>query len=178
MRVGNFKKLLPLARENNVRIVLPNRRDYPGSTPFSPDEVARLAELANAPAGTPGAAEGTQAEMKARARELYDYLVDLVQTQNIPRAQGKTGGIVVAGWSIGATWITALLAHVAEFPVGDVRLGEYVRRLVLYGAWRAGCGVVCAGGCQRMDRLRASGATLLPSTACSESTSRELPVPV
>ena len=86
--------------------------------------------------------------MKARARELYDYLVDLVRTQNIPRAQGKAGGIVLAGWSIGATWITALLAHVAEFPVGDVRLGEYVRRLVLYGAWRAGCGLVW---CVRAD---------------------------
>ncbi|KAI1786412.1 hypothetical protein LXA43DRAFT_898006 [Ganoderma leucocontextum] len=129
---ANFKKLLPLSRENNVRIVLPNRRDYPGSTPFSPDEVAYLSELANAPPGTPEAVKGTEAEMKARAREVYYYLVDLVKTEGIPRAQGKAGGIVLAGWSLGATWMSALLAHVAEFPVGDVRLGEYVRRLVLY----------------------------------------------
>ena len=75
--------------------------------------------------------------MKARALELYDYLLELVTTGGVLRAQGSTRGIILAGWSMGATWIVALLAHVAEFPVGEVRLGEYVRRLVLYGAWRA-----------------------------------------
>ena len=100
---GNFKKLLALARDHNVHIVLPNRRDYPGSTPFSPDEVARLSSLANATPGSPEAVAGTQNEMKARARGVYDYLVGLIETEHIPRAQGKAGGIIVAGWSLGAT---------------------------------------------------------------------------
>ena len=131
---ANFKKLLPLAHKYNVRIVLPNRRDYPGSAPFSPEELANLSKLANATPGSPEAVEGTEQEMKARAREVYDYLIDLVKTERIPPVQGQTGGIVLAGWSLGATWITALLAHVATFPVGDIRLSEYVRRLVYYGA--------------------------------------------
>ena len=117
-----------------MRIVLPNRRDYPGSAPFSPEELENLSKLANATPGSPEAVEGTEQEMKARAREVYDYLIDLVKTERIPPVQGQTGGIVLAGWSLGATWITALLAHVATFPVGDIRLSEYVRRLVYYGA--------------------------------------------
>ena len=126
--------MLPFAHQHNVRIVLPNRRDYPGSAPYSPDEMENLSQLANMTAGSAEGVEGTANEMKARARELYDYLVGLVKTERLPRARGISGGIVLAGWSLGATWISALLAHVATFPVGDIRLSEYVRRLVYYGA--------------------------------------------
>ncbi len=71
--------------------------------------------------------------MKERAREFYDYLVDLVKAGGVVRAQGKKGGLVLAGWSLGATWLSALLTHVASFPIGDVDLKEYVRRIVYYG---------------------------------------------
>lgn len=58
-------------------------------------------------------------------------------------------------------------------PPGRVRQTAGALWCVASRVW---FGVVCAGGCQRVDRLGASGATLLPSTACSESTSSELPV--
>ncbi|KAI0691961.1 hypothetical protein C8T65DRAFT_670209 [Cerioporus squamosus] len=129
---GNFKKLLPLAPKFNARIVLVNRRDYPGSVPFTVEERAQITRLASAPAGSPEAAEEMEVLMKKRARELYDYLVDLVKRGGIIPAQGKQGGLVLAGWSLGATWLSALLTHVASFPVADVNLKEYVRRIVYY----------------------------------------------
>ena len=132
--IANLKKLLPLAHKYNARVVLPNRRDYPGSAPFSPEELANLTKLANAAPGSPEAVEGTEREVKTRAQEVYDYLIDLVKTEHIPPVQGKTGGIILAGWSFGAVWISALLANVATFPVGEIRLRDYVRQLVYYGA--------------------------------------------
>ena len=71
--------------------------------------------------------------MKDRAEELYDYLVHLVQSEHIPPAQGKNGGIVLVGWSLGTTHISSLLANVGDFAVGDVRLSDYIQRVVFYG---------------------------------------------
>ncbi|KAI0710924.1 hypothetical protein C8Q76DRAFT_739253 [Earliella scabrosa] len=79
--------------------------------------------------------------MAERARELHDFLLDFARTNDIPAAQpaANRGGIVIAGWSLGAAWITALLANVASFPIqGDVRLHDYVRRVVLHGTWGTG----------------------------------------
>ncbi|RPD55325.1 hypothetical protein L226DRAFT_513358 [Lentinus tigrinus ALCF2SS1-7] len=132
---GNFRKLIPLASQFNARVVVMNRRDYPGSVPFTPKERAEIARLADAPAGTPGAAEATETFMKERGRELYDYLVDLVKCGGVLPAQDqdkKKGGIVLAGWSLGTLWISALLAHVSSFPVTEVDLTKYVRRIVYY----------------------------------------------
>ena len=70
---GNFKKFIPLAPKFNARVVLVNRRDYPGSAPFTSEERAEFARLASAPAGAPGAAEAMELIMKERARELYDF---------------------------------------------------------------------------------------------------------
>lgn len=132
---ATFKKLLPLAPSHNARVVLVNRRDYPGSAPFTDEERAALATYAHAPPGDPDAVRGTAEFMKARARELHDYLVELVEGGGTTpvRANSKTGGIVVAGWSLGAVWISALLSHVASFSGGSVRLSEHVRRVVYYG---------------------------------------------
>ncbi|KAL5496029.1 hypothetical protein ACEPAH_3122 [Sanghuangporus vaninii] len=41
-------------------------------------------------------------------------------------------GLVVAGWSFAAAWVTALLANAADFSINDVQLGAYIRRAVLY----------------------------------------------
>ncbi|KAI0774678.1 Alpha/Beta hydrolase protein [Trametes elegans] len=131
---ANFKKLLPLAKQFNARVVAVNRRDYPGSDPYTPDELATLGRIAQAPPGDADAAAGICAFYRDRARDLYDFLVDFVRREKIPRAAGNKGGLIVSGWSLGTTLITALLAHVGEFPEGDVKLSEYVRRAILYDA--------------------------------------------
>ncbi|PIL33253.1 hypothetical protein GSI_04703 [Ganoderma sinense ZZ0214-1] len=101
---GTFKKLLPLASGHGVGIIAANRRDYPGSHPYTPEERARLERLA---AASPEAADvRSEAEnfLRERGREVYDYLVDLVKREAIPptRAEGDDarGGIVLVGWSV------------------------------------------------------------------------------
>ncbi|TBU24601.1 Alpha/Beta hydrolase protein [Dichomitus squalens] len=132
---GTFSRLIPLAHRNNIRLVLLNRRDYPGSTPYTDEERAMVAKL------TPNADEEALAQarekfsifLKDRAREVYDFLEDLVKRDNIPPSQRdlNTGGIVVAGWSLGALWTTSLLAYAPQFPVNDVDLSQYVRRVIV-----------------------------------------------
>ncbi|KAI0355228.1 hypothetical protein OH77DRAFT_1437142 [Trametes cingulata] len=132
---GNFKKLLPFAKQLNVRIVLVNRRDYPGSRPYTPEERAALARLASADP-SPEAAADTAAFVKQHARDIYDFLADFVQHERVPAPQGNaTGGIVIVGWSLGCISMNALLANVGSFPVGNIQLSKYVRRVVLYEPW-------------------------------------------
>ncbi|RPD54565.1 hypothetical protein L226DRAFT_470866 [Lentinus tigrinus ALCF2SS1-7] len=135
---GIFSKLIPLAKTYNTRLILVNRRDYPGSTPYTEEERALIA-----PPPHDASAEDIAAAkdngltfMENRAREVYDLLEDLVRREKIPPANrtkdGRAGGIVVAGWSYAAIWMQALLAFVDSFPVHDVDLSTYVRRVVCY----------------------------------------------
>ncbi|EIW57458.1 uncharacterized protein TRAVEDRAFT_29546 [Trametes versicolor FP-101664 SS1] len=135
---GIFTKLLPLAHPHNVRIVLVNRRDYLGSKPYIEEDRALLPELspeewADA-AQVVVAGEKMKAFMRERAREVHDLLVELVRGGNVVVADRSknTGGIVVAGWSLGGSWMTAFLAHVTSFPADEVRLSDYMRRVVIF----------------------------------------------
>ena len=132
--LGVFRKMLPLAAQSNARLVLVNRRDYPGSEPYTPEERATLIRLATG-APSPESDAEAQAFMRDRVKEFYDFLVDFVKRENIPRPQGSTGGLIIAGWSLASAWLTALLAHVGSFKEEDVRLSEYVRRVILYGTF-------------------------------------------
>lgn len=82
------------------------------------------------------AKEKLQAFMKAQARELYEFLEILVEGGDVPPAdrQNNTGGIVLAGWSMGAGWMTALLAHAPSFYMGGLNLAHYMQRVVFLGA--------------------------------------------
>ena len=123
-----FLRFLPLAQKYNARIILVNRRDYPNSEPVD-DEA--LYKVSGADDSSPGTLEVLKEYMKRRARELHDFLCILVEAENIPRS----GGLIIAGWSFGASWITALLANAPEFPTRGVHLAAYVRRTILYGAF-------------------------------------------
>lgn len=126
-----------------MRIVLLNRRDYTGSLPYTEAERGLLTALS--PEIMSSAAEAAIAKKNAAtfmrdiARELYDFLVQLVKSSNLPPLDRGTnkGGIVVAGWSFGTIWMTALLAHVASFPVDDVRLSDYMRSVTFLGMFAA-----------------------------------------
>ncbi|GJE93983.1 hypothetical protein PsYK624_101500 [Phanerochaete sordida] len=126
---GVFRKLEPLAAQYNARLVLINRRDFPGSDPYDDDERAELERMANDP---PGAQEIIQRFMTRRARELYDFLVKFISQEDIPAANGAAGGLVLVGWSFGSTFITAFLQALAALPTNDVELRAYMRRVVLY----------------------------------------------
>ena len=114
-----------------------NRRDYPGSTPYTEEELA-LVDPPPVDASTEDMEEAKKNGlefMEHRAREVYEFLEDLVRRERVPSANpaDNTGGIVLGGWSYGGVWMQALLAFVDSFPVRDVDLSKYVRRVVCYG---------------------------------------------
>ncbi|KAI0325769.1 alpha/beta-hydrolase [Cubamyces sp. BRFM 1775] len=142
---GTFSKLIPLGAQHNARVILVNRRDYPGSRPYNADELALLRPSESpssqeAPDSTevPEASLRLQTFMEDRARELYAFLAELVQKERLPLADAENnrGGIVVAGWSFGTAWMTALLTYVSSgtLPSDAFDLSQYVRRVVFFDA--------------------------------------------
>ncbi|CDO68845.1 hypothetical protein BN946_scf184805.g54 [Trametes cinnabarina] len=133
---GIFAKLVPIARNRGVRIILLNRRDYPGSKPHTTEERGLLPPISEAPPGDKDAiergAEALEMFMRQRAFELYKCLQAVVEDRNIPpfRPASKTGGVVLVGWSLGSLFVNALLGYVSSFPVGRIRLVHFIRRVI------------------------------------------------
>lgn len=128
-----FRNMLPLAKGSNARLILANRRDYGYAAPFTFQERADLFAAAAMAKTEPEAARTKiVAWMRERAFEVYNLLVDIVTEHKIPLAslEANTGGIMVGGWSFGVTLMTAFLANMASFPVGDVDLRKYLRKVV------------------------------------------------
>ncbi len=132
-----FSKLIPVAKAQGTRLLLVNRRDYPGSIPYTEEELVILPASASTSDGDhlPAIRLNLLSYMRARAREVYDFLEELVRHDQVPPAKPKEniGGIVIAGWSFGSVWMLALLAFASSFPTTDVSLSKYVRRVICYG---------------------------------------------
>ncbi|KAI0641979.1 hypothetical protein C8Q79DRAFT_265895 [Trametes meyenii] len=132
----SYRKLIPLANSFKVRVILLNRRDYPGATPYTPQERAVLLSVPEDPPTGNGeiltVRQKLEKFMRDRAKELYESLQALVSERGLPPAS-DTGGIILAGGSLGSAWMLALLRHVAEFPANtECDLRTYVRRVVLW----------------------------------------------
>lgn len=124
-----FSRLIPFASQSNARIVLVNRRDYPGSTPYSDAEQQLLASCISE---TADATKNIRYYMKDRARELYDFLCEFAITENTLKISGE-GGMTVVGWSLGGNWITALLAYLEIFEGVGTTLRSYLNKFILLG---------------------------------------------
>lgn len=126
--VAVFKKVQACAGSKGVRIIALNRRNYSGSTPFAPEEFNVLVN---------GSDEEKHGWLKERGHEIARFIVALIKEKNLPKisADGKTGGIVLLGWSVGAGEANAVIAHADTLPA-EIRstLGAYVRGLILHGA--------------------------------------------
>ena len=87
---GNFRHLLPLARNHNLRVIAVNRRDYVGSTPFSQDEHDAI--------NSTDAQRHTEF-LKRRGTEIGEFLTQLVEEKNLPPASGdgRSGGLALMG---------------------------------------------------------------------------------
>src|ERR1700677_4549537 len=98
---GFFSRCLPLAGKLGARLVAINRRDYPGSEPFSEEDRSLLLSTTQ---NTPAASENADRYMKARAREIDDFLVQLVKSEDL-----HINSIILAGWSLGTAFVTSFL---------------------------------------------------------------------
>ena len=121
---GIFSRILPLAHKHHVRVLLFNRRGYPGSRPFDREELEVLDHAA------PDAVTKLEEFMRARGKELHDALLDFATKEHLaPKS------IILTGWSFGTGWMTSLLAYGPAFHTGtsEDRLPKYIRRVIAYG---------------------------------------------
>ncbi|KAI0272308.1 alpha/beta-hydrolase [Gloeopeniophorella convolvens] len=123
---GVFSRMFPFANKTGSRVVIINRRGYPGSEPFADEDRALLASSME------DTSEGLKCAdefMKQRAEELHDFLVELVKSESL-----AINRVMLAGWSLGASWMTAFLANAASFDDSEVKLHQYLRRVIAYDA--------------------------------------------
>ena len=129
---GIFTPLLPHAHAQNARVVAVNRRDYPGTRPYPPEERALLEKTKET-----GAVELALEFVMNRGREVLAFLAELVRRDGIPLAdvRANAGGIVLVGWSLGTVWMNAALAalNAGSDDTLDVDLSKYLRRVIIYG---------------------------------------------
>ncbi|KAI4520758.1 alpha/beta-hydrolase [Schizophyllum commune Loenen D] len=127
-----FDRLLPLAPSHNIRLICVNRRGYPGTTPFTPEEEAGLAS------SDPSQTLAAQGVVFARfIAKLPDAL-----GLPLPSAHGE-GGIALAGWSLGTLFVRLVLSALDEVdePTRNV-LRTYVQKLILWDVPSPFIGVV------------------------------------
>jgi len=127
---GIFGPMIPFAAENRVRLILVNRRDYPGSTPFSDAELAELGS------------SDLETRAKALAQQGLDiglFLAWLIREENIPpvvvdRDGKQQGGIALVAWSLAHTPLAGLLAHADALPADALRiLDPCLRAYCIFG---------------------------------------------
>ena len=135
---ASFSRIHSLAPTRNTRVIAANRLDYPGSASHSPTELALVQRAAKDPSSQT-AVETLRAYWRSRAHEIYKFLVELVRAEHLPpsrfcgEGKGTSGGIILVGWSYGSVYMTAALAHLAEFSSPDVLLSRFLHRVVIYG---------------------------------------------
>ena len=106
-----------------------NLRDYPGSTPYSTDELAALSsdDVTQQTAAT-----------KAHGDEVAAFLEYFIKKHGIPKiadADGsRTGGLALVTWSMSNILAFSFLGNVRSLsPETSSFLEQYVRAVVLYG---------------------------------------------
>ncbi|KAF8508156.1 hypothetical protein JB92DRAFT_3145111 [Gautieria morchelliformis] len=129
-----FQHVLPLATSKGMRMVCLNRRDYPGSTPYSPCELKALSE-------------GVEDELLARGEELALFLDGLIDTLSLPgpTADGNEGGLGLMGWSLGNVFTLSAMASMSSVqPQVQSRLQSYMRSLILFDPPMVALGIPAA----------------------------------
>lgn len=124
-----FSRLVPFAPRHNCRLILVNRRGYPGATPFSAEELRDLGRYSSD--DSPASHEGFRAFCRERGREVYDFLAELVSSDQSITTEG---GVSIAGWSSGAMYTMAFLAYAPAFAAArEFDLQPYMHSVISYG---------------------------------------------
>ncbi|EKM51920.1 uncharacterized protein PHACADRAFT_212537 [Phanerochaete carnosa HHB-10118-sp] len=123
-----FEKMASVSGPAGVRWVSIQRRDYPGSTPFSKAELNVLKS---------GTDEEKAQHVRDRGVEIATFIDKFVQQNGLPPPdeKGNGGGFAVMGWSLGALYALATAANVDA--LGDAeraRFAQYMRSLILLDA--------------------------------------------
>ena len=133
--------MISLAAQHGIRLVAPNLRGYPSSTPFSAEELAVIQR---------GEFASQDAFFAARGGEISAFLSWFIREHDIPplsvvaSADGRTeslaGGVALLGWSYGTVTALAFLAHAHKLTEETQYFFEgYLRTCILYGKHVALC---------------------------------------
>ncbi|KAH8111951.1 hypothetical protein DFH11DRAFT_559094 [Phellopilus nigrolimitatus] len=123
---GVFKRLLPLAPLHAIRLVLVNRRDYPGSSPYTDTDLAQIN-------GNDAIAHDNF--QRARGIELATFVRCFVELEKVPQASpdGKSGGVSLTGWSSGNFYTLPLLAYADSIPAETREaIAPFLRSLIIF----------------------------------------------
>ncbi|KLO13269.1 hypothetical protein SCHPADRAFT_874309 [Schizopora paradoxa] len=122
---GIFKRLLPLAHGQGIRLVLINRRDYYGSTPFTNAELELIQST--------DPIKHNQF-FGDRATELAEFVVAFAEREHLPKVDetGTIGGVAVMAWSSGNVFAQPLLSFADSIPLPTkIKLEEYFRLFII-----------------------------------------------
>ncbi|KAG7087844.1 hypothetical protein E1B28_013782 [Marasmius oreades] len=106
----------------NLRTVVWNRRNYPGSTRYTESELEDLNQ-------------GRKIFMDRIGGQVGEFLERFIENENIPKATGdrKAGGIAIMGWSMGTASALAIFSDsTLVSPESYSKLEPYVKDCVLY----------------------------------------------
>jgi pimeloyl-ACP methyl ester carboxylesterase len=121
--IGLFGKLWSFAADHNIRIVAVNRRLYGGSTSYTPEEMAAMAE------GTENEVVGV---LEKQGVYLALFMDALIQELDLPEKS-----VAIAGWSLGMTFL-ALTVN-AMLTLGHAsrkRLADHVISFIFWGMFQ------------------------------------------
>ncbi|KIM92127.1 hypothetical protein PILCRDRAFT_810144 [Piloderma croceum F 1598] len=120
---GNiFSKLVPFAAQDNIRLVLVNRRHYSGSTKLTDSEFQELKA-------------GQKSFMERMSRQVANFLLWFAESYKIPQISSdrKTGGFALMGWSFGNAFTISVLGHPEAMPKDSYqKLEPCFRQLIMY----------------------------------------------
>ncbi|KAJ7907044.1 Alpha/Beta hydrolase protein [Mycena leptocephala] len=115
---ATFQRMNPFAKPNSLRIICVNRREYPGSSPYSTKDLAIFA----------GGNEAERANLlEQQGRDLALFLDGIIDTLSIPKA----GGIALIGWSMGTLFLLSLISCETLPADTKARLSSLVHTVVL-----------------------------------------------
>ncbi|KAI0632495.1 Alpha/Beta hydrolase protein [Trametes polyzona] len=128
-----YRPLIPFAGERNLRLLLLNLRDYPGSTPLSEEEID----------GLRGPSVDVQDRtLRDRGLEIAAFCRWFIETEKIPPVResvtpegvrARVGGLSILSWSGGNCTTVAMFAHVDKIPEETRRLFDtHLRSFILY----------------------------------------------
>lgn len=109
------------ARGQGYRLIVPNRRLYPGSTPYTPAEIATLQP------DSPH--EIFTHTLERQGLYLLEFVDSVVQVHGLEK-------VAVAGWSLGALFLTLAVGAITQVST-EVRgrLKASIQALILWGTY-------------------------------------------
>ncbi|KJA17365.1 hypothetical protein HYPSUDRAFT_46575 [Hypholoma sublateritium FD-334 SS-4] len=113
---GAFAKMLASAAAGGYRLILPNRRLYPGSTPYTADEIKAM-DASNAP-------EDIATAFSKQGEYLLLFIDKIIQQLGLE-------SVSVGGWSLGTSFMNSLVGAIEAVDAETkARVTEHVKGLI------------------------------------------------